>query len=229
MQPMQVRAMNVIPMDVKMYTTSGTPVYATPDLTSQIVCVLERFVNVTVTGVTENGFYQVDFNGKFYIPGPFLIAKVEAAKTEKQLALEKLSDFADAYRAQLEQMASYSASFALLDVTGDGIPELFASNGKEIYTYYDGRAVMIYYAENANTFYYSKKNNRLAGKYKWNEKECWEGFMMDYSLLPWGQLKCYTTDISPIKEDLNAVSYSRTNDAATRSEVYDILKEMLSL
>lgn len=228
-QPMQVHAMNIIPINVKMYTTSGTPVYASPDLHSGIICVLERFVNVTVTGITENGFYQVDFNGNFYIPGPFLINKIEADKTAKQIALDNLKDFAEAYRIQLEQMESYSSSFALKDITGDGIPELFDSAGKEIYTYYEKRAVMIYYAENADTFYYSKNNNRLAGKYKWKDKEYWEVFAMDYSLMPWGQLKCYSTDISPIKSDLTEISRSYTNNAETRNDMYNILKKILSL
>ena len=57
----------------KMYTTSGTPVYAAPDLNSTIVVYLERFVNVTVTGITDNGFYRVNLNGDYYIPGPYLI------------------------------------------------------------------------------------------------------------------------------------------------------------
>lgn len=228
-QPIQVHAMNITPMNVKMYTTSGTPVYAAPDLNSGIICILERFVNVTVTGITENGFYQVDFNGNYYIPGPFLVAKITADKTAKQIALENLTDFADAYCTQLEQMQSYSSSFALVDVTGDGIPELFDLAGKEIYTYYNKRAVMIYYSENADTLYYSKSNNRLAGKYKWNDKEYWEVFYLDTSLLPWGQFKCYTTDISGIKSDLTAISHSYTNDASTRGNMYNILKGILSL
>ena len=37
----------------------STPVYAAPDLNSTIVVYLERFVNVTVTGITDNGFYRV--------------------------------------------------------------------------------------------------------------------------------------------------------------------------
>ncbi|MEI3215975.1 MAG: SH3 domain-containing protein [Lachnospiraceae bacterium] len=62
-------ALEVTQTDVKMYTTSGTPVYAAPDLNSTIVVYLERFVNVTVTGITDNGFYRVNLNGDYYIPG----------------------------------------------------------------------------------------------------------------------------------------------------------------
>lgn len=58
---------------------------------------------------------------------------------------------------QLEFMESYSENFALIDVTGDGIPEIFDDAGREIYTYYDKRPVMLYYSDNPVTFYYSKK------------------------------------------------------------------------
>ena len=116
-------ALEVTQTDVKMYTTSGTPVYAAPDLNSTIVVYLERFVNVTVTGITDNGFYRVNLNGDYYIPGPYLISSVQPDKTEKQKSLDNLDKFTKAYQNQLELMKGYSSAFALLDVTGDGIPE----------------------------------------------------------------------------------------------------------
>ena len=157
LKPTKVYALSVTPVNVKMYTTSGTPVFATPDVYSGVVVYLERFVNVTVTGITDNGFYQVDLNGNYYIPGPYLVGQIEPVKTEKQKALENLDKFAQAYRTQLEFMKDYSTSFGLLDVTGDGIPELFDLSGKEIYTYHDGRAVMMYYSEYPVDFYIPRK------------------------------------------------------------------------
>ena len=133
--PAKAYALNITPISVELYTTSGTPVYATPDVYGQVVTYLDRFINVRVTGITDNGFYQVNLGETYYIPGPFMITQVEPAKTEKQKALDNLDKLVEAYRIQLEQMESYSPSFALMDVTGDGIPEIFDKDGKEIYSY----------------------------------------------------------------------------------------------
>lgn len=228
-KPIMTYALAVTPVNVKMYTTSGTPVFATPDLYSGVVVYIERFVNVTVTGITDNGFYQVDLNGNYYIPGPYLVGQIEPVKTEKQKVLENLEKFAEAYRIQLEQMQSYSTSFGLLDVTGDGIPELFDLSGKEIYTYHDGRAVMIYYSEYPLTFYYSKKHNVLLGKYTWNKNEIWEVYFKDTSLFNWGQIKCFSTDASLYKKDAVAVPHAYVNDDGTRNGMYGILKDIMQI
>lgn len=223
-------AFNVTPVSVvEMYSTSGTPVYAAPDVFSPVVVYLDRFTNVRVNGITDNGFYRVDLNGTYYIPGPFMVSQIEPAKTEKQKALEDLQDFADAYRMQLEFMDSYSPRFALVDVTGDGIPEIFDDAGREIYTYYNERPVMMYYTENPVTFYYSKKDNILLGKYTWNKNEIWEVYNKDVSLLPWGQFKCVSTVASPYKDNAAAISREYTNNAETRADIYNILKKILSL
>ena len=227
--PLNAYAYNVTQTDVKMYTTSGTPVYATPDINSGVVAYLERFVNVTVTGITDNGFYRVNLNGDYYIPGPYLIHSVQPEKTEKQKALENLEKFAKAYAAQLELMKDYSTAFALIDVTGDGVPELFDLAGQEIYTYYGERAVMMYYSEYPITFYYDKKDNKLLGKYTWNKQEIWEVYYTDTSLLPWGQIRCFSTDASAYKSNATAVSRSYTNNDETRADMYNILKSILSL
>lgn len=227
LKPTKVYALSVTPVNVKMYTTSGTPVFASPDVYSGVVVYLERFVNVTVTGITDNGFYQVDLNGNYYIPGPYLVGQIEPVKTEKQKALENLEKFAQAYRTQLEFMKDYSTSFGLLDVTGDGIPELFDLSGKEIYTYHDGRAVMMYYSEYPVNFYYSKKDNVLLGKYTWNKKEIWEVYFKDVSLYSWGQFKCFSTDASAYKKNATAVAKSYVNDDSTRADIYNILKKMM--
>lgn len=227
--PATALAFNVTPIQmVEMYTTSGTPVYATPDVLSPVVVYLDRFTNVRVYGITDNGFFQVDLNGTYYIPGPFMVTRIQPEKTEKQKALDDLDDFTEAYRTQLEQMESYSSNFALVDVTGDGIPEIFDADGKEIYTYYDKRVVMIYYSENPVKFYYSKNENKLLGKYTWNKKDIWEVYYKDTSLLPWGQFKCVGVATSPT-ENAPAVTRDYTNNAETRAELHDILKKKLSL
>jgi hypothetical protein len=229
-KPSTSYAFDVTPVSVEMYSTSGTPVYATPDIFSNVVIYLDRFVNVRVTGITDNGFYRVDIGGTYYIPGPYMVHSIEAEKTEKQKALENLDKFTEAYVNQLEQMDSYTnKSFALVDVTGDGVPELFDGDGKEIYTYYNERAVMMYYSEYPLTFYYSKKNNQLLGKYTWNSKEIWEVYNKDTSLLPWGQFKCISTNASAYTGTAEAISRSYTNDAATRADMYNILKGILDL
>lgn len=222
-------ALQIIPYEAKMYTTSGTPVFGVPNVTSNVVVYMDRFIQVTVTGITENGFYQIDLNGKYYVPGIYLIPQVNPAKTDKEKALEELQEIATAYQIQLEQMESYSPAFGLLDITGDGIPELFDSNKNEIYTYYNGHAVMLYYSEYANEFYYSKKDNVLVGKYYWNNKEICEVFYRDTSLLPWGQLNCYTTDASLYAKNLTYVSMPYVNDLSTRNGIYTLLHTIMSV
>lgn len=227
--PATALAFNVTPITmVEMYTTSGTPVYATPDVLSPVVVYLDRFINVRVYGITDNGFFQVDLNGTYYIPGPYLVSQIQPAKTEKQKALDELDDFVEAYRMQLEMLESYSSNFALVDVTGDGIPEIFDAEGKEIYTYYDKRPVMIYYSEYPVKFYYSKQENKLLGKYTWNKNDIWEVYYKDTSLLPWGQFRCVSVATSPT-ENAPAITRDYTNNAETRADLHNILKKMLSL
>lgn len=227
--PAKAFAFQVTPIEmVEMYSTSATPVYATPDLFSPVVVYLNRFTNVRVFGITDNGFFQVDLNGTYYIPGPYMVAQIEPAKTEKEKALDNLNELVEAYRMQLELMESYSKNFALVDVTGDGIPEIFDEEGKEIYTYYDKRPVMMFYSEYPVKFYYSKKENKLLGKYTWNKKDYWEVYTNDVSLLPWGQFRCVALATSPT-EDAPVVTRDYTNNAETRGELYDILKKILSL
>lgn len=230
--PAQAYALSITPIaTVEMYSTSGTPVYAVPDLYSPVVLILDRFINVRVTGITDNGFYRVDLNGDYYIPGPFLAAKLEKEKTDKQKTDEKVKDIAKVYKRQLELMAGYSGTYALKDVTGDGIPEIISSNGQEIYTYYDDgtnkSALLIYYSANPVTLYYSKDHNQLLGKYKWNDKEIWEVYVLDKTFVPWGQFRCVSTDASPYKGKAATIEKSYTNDAATRDGIYDKLREVI--
>lgn len=83
--PATAYAFNVTPIEVvELYATSATPVYAAPDLFTPVVTYLDRFTNVRVNGITDNGFFQVDLNGAYYIPGPYLVTQIEPAKTENR-------------------------------------------------------------------------------------------------------------------------------------------------
>ena len=64
-KPVTSLAFNVTPISVvEMYSTSATPVYATPDVFSPIVVYLDRFVNVRVTGITGTIHGVADCTGK---------------------------------------------------------------------------------------------------------------------------------------------------------------------
>ena len=231
--PARAHAVNIIPMQMEMYSTSATPVYAAPDVFSPIVTHLERFINVRVTGITENGFFVVDLNGPFYIPGAYLVPKVEKEKSASQKAHDRLDEVTEIYRTQLQMMDGTWSKFALKDVTGDGVPELIDDAGKEIYSFYDDgehmRLVILYYSENPVTFYYSKNNNKLLGKYRWNDKDYWEVYTKDTTYVPWGQFRCFSTDASAYTGNATAIERDRDNNQETRNDLYNILHELLGL
>lgn len=228
LEPVAVNAANnVTPYVAKMYSTSGTPVYAQPDIYTPIVVIIERFVQINVTGITNNGFFQVDLGGTFYIPGPFLVSKVTPDKTKKQIALEQIDDFTLAYTELLEQLEPTIPAYTLMDITGDGVPELLLSNKKEIYTYYDKHPVVVYYCQEPTNHYYNKKTNTFLGKYNWLNNDVWEVYYLDTGLLPWGQLKCFSTDASAYKGDAKPVEYNYSNNASTRADIKRILTDML--
>lgn len=52
-----------------MYTNAKSVVYAAPDLQSMIITAIEPNLPVDVTGITSNGWYQIDLKGTYYIPG----------------------------------------------------------------------------------------------------------------------------------------------------------------
>lgn len=227
--PAKAFAFNVTPTDMKLYAISGTPVYATPDVYSGVVVILDRFVQVRVTGITDNGFYQIDLNGNYYVPGAFLISQVAPEKTEREKALENLEKYANAYVMLLEQMETYSGTFGLMDVTGDGIPEIFDSTGKEIFTYYNEKPVMIYYSQLPVELYYSKKYNQLLGKYNWNGIYVWELYYKDTSIVPWGQFKCNAVATQPYYNDAVTIPKSYVNNSITRTGMYNILKNYMQI
>lgn len=62
-----------------LYSVGDTPVYAAPDLTGTIVTTLAANIPVSVLGVTSNGWFQVDINGVYYIPGSGLKASTDGS------------------------------------------------------------------------------------------------------------------------------------------------------
>lgn len=52
-----------------MYTNTKTVVYAAPDFQSLIVTSIAPNIPVDVTGITSNGWFQIDLKGTYYIPG----------------------------------------------------------------------------------------------------------------------------------------------------------------
>ncbi|MBE5876411.1 MAG: hypothetical protein E7290_05945 [Lachnospiraceae bacterium] len=222
-------ASNVIAVEMEMYSTSGTPVYTTDNIFTDVAFLLERFTLVKVTGITTSGFYRVDIGGTYYIPGAFLIAQVSAPKTEKEIMLEALEERAEAYAMLLEQSQQSITTYGLVDVTGDGLPELFSGNGREIYTCYEGRPVVMYCGMYQDIFYKSPKDNALIGKYSWNGQDIWEVFYVDMSLLPWGQFRCFSTLAAPYIDKAVQITYPYTNDEATRTGIKTVLKNMLGI
>lgn len=52
-----------------LYSVGNTPVYAAPDANGAVITTLAANVPVEVLGVTSNGWFQVNINGTYYIPG----------------------------------------------------------------------------------------------------------------------------------------------------------------
>ena len=60
----------VTPVQTIFATKANTVVYLTADLATPTQCILPEDFQVTVTGVTSTGFWEIDINGtKFYITG----------------------------------------------------------------------------------------------------------------------------------------------------------------
>lgn len=81
-RPMQIYAQeNVTVREVSsvLYSIKDATVYSYPDVNSQVITRLQEGLPVKVVGVTSNGWFQVDINGKYYIPGGGLIDKGVAA------------------------------------------------------------------------------------------------------------------------------------------------------
>lgn len=69
--PLKVHAEEKITVTEKksvMYSVPGTSVYNYPDFNSNVVTSIQANLPVEVLGVTSNGWFQVNLNGKYYVP-----------------------------------------------------------------------------------------------------------------------------------------------------------------
>jgi len=57
------------PVSKTMYTSANAQVFTQPDATASPVLVAGAGIPVQVTGVTSNGWYQINVNGVYYVPG----------------------------------------------------------------------------------------------------------------------------------------------------------------
>ena len=64
-----------------LYTAMQTGVYAEPDAQSLAVTVLDVNLPIAVTGITSNGWFQIDLGGVYYVPGAALAAMESEAVT----------------------------------------------------------------------------------------------------------------------------------------------------
>lgn len=75
----KVEAANISNIQAVLYTNTSTVIYAGADLTGAVVLPdVEVGLPVKVTGVTDNGFFQVDIAGIYYIPCSGLEVSVKA-------------------------------------------------------------------------------------------------------------------------------------------------------
>lgn len=71
-----------------MYTNAKAVVYAAPDFQSLIVTAINANLPVDVTGITSNGWYQIDLKGTYYIPGYGLEEKADKSAMKSYQADE---------------------------------------------------------------------------------------------------------------------------------------------
>ncbi len=57
-----------------LYTAMQTGVYAEPDAQTVAITVLDINLPIAVTGITSNGWFQIDLGGVYYVPGAALTA-----------------------------------------------------------------------------------------------------------------------------------------------------------
>lgn len=77
-----------------LYSNEKTVVYAAPDLQALIVTSISSDLPVEVTGVTSNGWFRIELNGTYYIPGYGLKEKADenTIKSYKTDDIEKLTN-----------------------------------------------------------------------------------------------------------------------------------------
>ncbi len=56
-----------------LYTNGKTKVYKEPDINSQVMTTIDGGLPVEVTGITSNGWFRINLEGTYYIPGYGLV------------------------------------------------------------------------------------------------------------------------------------------------------------
>ena len=73
-----------------MYTNDKATVYTSPDFNSVLVTTISPDLPVDVTGVTSNGWFRIDLEGTYYIPGYGLEEKANKSK-EKSYGADEIT------------------------------------------------------------------------------------------------------------------------------------------
>lgn len=60
---------------ITLNTNQVTPVYTVPDLYTSPITVIAAGLPLQCTGITENGFFEVNIGGTYYVPGNYFTGK----------------------------------------------------------------------------------------------------------------------------------------------------------
>lgn len=85
----KVHAANVCNTSAVLYTNDSTIVFAKADFTAKVILAnVDEGLPMKVTGITDNGFFQVDLAGEnYYVPGYGLEENVEDVTVQQQTNL----------------------------------------------------------------------------------------------------------------------------------------------
>lgn len=71
-----------------LYSNDNTKVYTKPDVNSNVVTTIAKDLPVQVTGITSNGWFRINLNGTYYVPGYGLISKETSNNTAGSLGTD---------------------------------------------------------------------------------------------------------------------------------------------
>ena len=98
----------VTPVQTMFATKANTVVYLTADLATPTQCILPEDFQVTVTGVTSTGFWEIDINGtKFYIAGDAVKTDAVAAQPATQVQAQAPAVVTTGMKNALKKAKSY--------------------------------------------------------------------------------------------------------------------------
>lgn len=221
MKPITAQAHEIVDCSVTFYTKPATPCFSQPDVTSPIITYLDKFLPVNVTGIVDNQFFRVNIGADVYIPIQYLSDR-KNNKSKDQIEKDQITDYANAYKMVLEQLSGMCHAFGLLDITGDGIPELITDT-RQIYTVYNKKPALVYYSTYDCNMYYNKSKNQFASKFGYDGKTHWEVYTLTTSPVPSGYFICMSTDISPYQNGLKQIVFPLDNNSDTIGELFDHL------